>query len=249
MRTQRRTGGWNGCCARWLCAAAGAGWLLTAPLAAADKPSASKTAWQVLYSPRRTAGVAPLPEQGPLKSLTALELKGAPKTDPFHLGHFNINGEFAVAQGFVQRASGKNAAVQIAQDVGDFELEAGLQAEGLGGWFLLLGWRDAHGYAVYHTATKKSGCPWCVAELRGGTILEDTLQEFNRYEWKGVQPLRLAVAESKLQLQLGNARLARDLELPNYHAGDIVLGTYDTPYGPRDVRIQSVKLRRPATTK
>lgn len=201
--------------------------------------------WQILYTGRPTKTAKkplPLAEGSLLELVDEFSLKAPADTDPYWLGTFTVNGSFGRAEGYLQRTEGKNALIKLGE-AEHFELEGKLLAEGLGGWFLLIGWNDGHGYAVSNVTLKKSGSPWHVAEYRGATLLRETLVEVNRYEWKGTLPLRLSVLGGKLNLTVDDARLAKELALDNYHGGAVYLGTYDTPYGPRDVKVQSLRMR------
>ncbi|MDX1965907.1 MAG: hypothetical protein SFV23_01940 [Planctomycetaceae bacterium] len=186
----------------------------------------------------------PLPKTSGLSNLTELKLTGSMKRDRFHLGEIAVNGEFGIDQGLLSRTAGRCAAVQLVSEIGDFELEGQINAESLGGWFWLIGWKDGHGYGIYNVTLKTSGSPWFLSEFRGGVGIAETHQEINRYEWRGMESLRLSVIENRLSLQVGTASLARELELPGYHAGAIILGTYDTPYGPRNIRVQGLRYRK-----
>lgn len=211
---------------------------------AADEVVVTREKWEVLFQAKRKAGQSPLPETLAIKNLADLKLTGGYRQDPFHLGKYAINGEFGINQGLLSRIAGNNAAIELASDLEDFELEALMQANGLGGWYWLFGWNDGHGYAVYNPTLKTSGSPWIISEFRGAIGIADTVKELNRWEWKGPQTLRLSVVASKLNLQVGNVSLARDVAVPNFHKGSLIVGSYDTPYGPRQLQFQNIKLRR-----
>ena len=72
---------------------------------------------------------------------------------------------------------------------------------------------------------------------------ERMVREFQRFDWKGDQPLRLKVVNKVLSLQVGKTAVAKRLELPNYSAGEIAVGTYVTQYGPKPVVFQSLRVR------
>lgn len=208
----------------------------------AGKSAAAK--WQVLHLaskvPRR--GIHPLDDKSTLQNLAQLDLVGPKPGDPYILGNFAINGRFGIQDATLTRTEGLNAAIQLAE-VEDFELEGLVNAEGLGGWFWLLGFADGHGYMLYNVTLKVSGSPWHFCELRGHKAIEDTHREINRYQWKGTQPLVLSVQQGKLSLKVGTVRLADGIELENYHKGQLILGTYDTRYGASPVAIHSLRLR------
>lgn len=210
------------------------------------QPKASKAPikWQVLHlaskAPRR--GVHPLDEKSGLKNLPELNLVGPSPGHPFLLGNFAINGRFGVQDAALMRTEGLNAAILLGE-VEDFELEGLVNAEGLGGWFWLLGFADGHGYLVYNVTMKTSGSPWQFCEIRGNKAIEESHREINRLEWKGVQPLALSVKAKKLSLRVGSARLADGIDVDNYGKGQLILGTYDTQYGALPVRVSSLRVR------
>jgi hypothetical protein len=199
--------------------------------------------WTVLWDSRRAAGgIRPLADNSPLHSLTDLQLQGVPKADPFWLRDFKSSGVWGSVDHRLARIEGKNAAVKLAR-AENFELQGAVMAEGLGGWFILLGWDKGHGYAIYNVSLKLSNSPWIVSEFRDSTAIANTHRDIHRYQWKGEQSISLVVENKKLSLRVGRETIAKDLELPNYHAGDIILGTYDTPYGAKPISIRSLRIR------
>lgn len=225
---------WRGLAVVLLCA-------IACPVSAAEL-MVTRGKWEVLFQAGRLAGKRKFPEHSPLTSLTDLELTGAVK-DPFHLGQFKIDGEFGLSNGLASRVSGRNAAMLLLSEVGDFELESRMTAEGLGGWFWLLGWKDGHGYAIYNPTLKTSGSPWVMCELRGGVGIESSAKEIRRWEWKKPQLLKMSIVGGRLNLSVGSQAIAEDVATPNYHPGSLILGTYDTPYGAKPVQIQSIRYR------
>lgn len=197
--------------------------------------------WVTLYRPRRRSGNGQLPEGSPLEVLTNFEVTGPRPGDPFQFGEFQSIGKWIEMRGALQ-TSGKNAVLKIAR-AEDFTLEGQFFGEGLGGWFLLIGWDNGHGYGLMNVTLKESGSPWLISEFRDSKSIENTYTELHRLDWKGVQPLRLSVSDKKLTLQVGRERIAESFELPNYHEGAIILGTYDTRYGPKQARIHSLRIR------
>ncbi len=216
--------------------------LCTGTLSAADL-KITRGKWETLFQARRQVGQQPLPENSPVKNLLKLDLKGA-DTDPFHLGPFVINGEFSTENGLLTRTGGRNAAVELVSDVEGFELEGRIAAAGTGGWFWLLGWDQGHGYALYNPTLRTSGSPWIISEFRGDQGIKSTIVEINRWEWREPETLKMSVIDSRLNLAVGTSIIARDVELVNYHNGSLMMGRYDTPYGPRTVQVQSLRFRR-----
>ena len=207
-----------------------------------QKPALTKK-WKVLWnSGRQPGGRRPLPENSPLENFAGLTIVGVPNADPFWLANFKVDGFWGSFNRRLQRLSGKNTALKLAR-AENFELQGVINAEGRGGWFFLVGLNDGHGYVIYNPTLRESGSPWIWGELRDSAIIEETHRELRRFYWKGEQPLLLTVIDKKLTLQAGREKIVADFDLPNYHAGDIVLGTYQTPYGPKPVSIRSLRIR------
>jgi len=199
--------------------------------------------WTVLHrTPANVAGIVPLDEKSPVRVAEGLKLTGVKPGHPLWLSAFTSDAEWGVAKDGLRATAGKNAALRLAR-AADFDLEGIANVEGLGGWFVLVGWSDGHGYLAYNVTTKESGSPWIVAEVRGNKVLEETHREVARHEWKGPQPFRLAVAEKSMGLIVGKDEVFKDVPVPNYAEGEVIVGTYDTKYGPKKLRIQSLRVK------
>jgi len=186
--------------------------------------------WLPLYVAGRPArNIQPLTAKDKLVQLDAFELTGPEPGHPFVLGNFVSDGQWGIVAGGVQRTGGKNAVLELAR--GDqFELQGVMEQIGLGGWFLLIGWDDGHGYCLSNVLMKESGAPWF-------------LTEFPSFEWQREQPFQLQVADNKLTFNVGQTTVLEQQELKNYQPGAVILGTYDTRYGPRGVRLTSLRGR------
>ncbi len=203
--------------------------------------------WHVAFlNTRPTPGTIPLPEKIPFEVVDDLEFTGPFENHPFLMGNVKIDGEWAVVDGYLTRSAGRNAAIKLAK-ADQFELEGRINAEGLGGWFILLGWEDGNGYAIYNVNMKTSGSPWHICEFRGGSGIESTHQETARYECRGVEAFRLRVADDLVTLQVETTKILENYPLRNYNPGQVIIGTYDTKYGAKPVKIQSLRLRALAT--
>ena len=174
-----------------------------------------------------------------------LEFVGPKPGNDYQLGKFKIDGQWGLQGGLVQRTAGKNAAMILAE-AEDFELEGVIDAEGVGGWFWLLGWKDGKGHGLYNITFRQSGSPWFFTQFDDGDAVEEA-QELHKYRWQGPQPFWMSVNKQKLNLTIGPEKTAfiRDLPLPDYQPGQIILGSYDTKYGPKDVKIYSLRIRKP----
>ena len=199
--------------------------------------------WLSLYvAGRPVRNVLPLTAKDKLVQLDAFELTGPDPGHPFVLGNFVSDGQWGVVAGGVQRTGGKNAVLELAR--GDqFELQGVMDQIGLGGWFLLVGWDNGHGYCLSNVLMKESGAPWFLTEFRGHKALPETHVEFPSFEWQRAQPFQLQVADNKLTFNVGQTTLLDQQELKNYQPGAIILGTYDTRYGPRGVRLTALRGR------
>lgn len=199
--------------------------------------------WTVLHDSRKIPpDQKQIPKKSPLVPLDDFAFTGPRPGDPFLLGNFRSRGEWGLVEGNLSRTGGRNAAIGIAR-AEEFELEGQFNVEGLGGWFLIFGWDQQHGYMLYNVNLKTSGSPWLVTEFRGAKGIEETHREVYRYEWRGFETLRVTVENGMLNAEAAGELIARQVPLPNYHEGDIILGTYDTRYGPKPIAVRSLRIR------
>ena len=213
--------------------------------AAKPKPLIPNDRWTVLHrgSPSKKRAVQGL-NNSPVFTHKDLAFTGPDPGDPSRLGKFQTNGKWALRAGHLVRTGGDNAALVIAS-ADDFELQGLVDADGLGGWFVLLGWHKGTGYALYNVTLKTSGSPWILAEFKDGKPLADEQREINRHKWKGTQPMWLNVVDQKLSLKVGKQTIVNEHDLPNYQPGRLMIGTYHTQYGAKNVRIQTLRIRVP----
>ncbi len=199
--------------------------------------------WHVSYfNPNPRPGTLSLPAKLPFAVVDDLEISGPFPNDPFLLGTVKVDGEWGLVDGYLTRTAGRNAAIMLGT-TDQFELEGKLNVEGLGGWFMLLGWGEGHGYAVYNVNLKTSGSPWHVCEFRGGEGIESTHKEVTRYECRGLEGFRMRVDQDMLNLQVETTKLIENYPLDNYHPGQVIIGTYDTKYGAKPLKIASLRIR------
>ena len=201
--------------------------------------------WIELHRKQRaSAAIKPLPEDTLLMPLEGFRMEGIKLDHPFLLGEFTSGGDWGVARGVLQPIRGTDTALRLAR-VGDFELEGMMHAEGLGGWFILFGWNNGHGYGLYNVEMKQSGSPWFICEFRDSRALESTHGEIEGIAWKRPARLALQMKQKMLRLKIGTTSVVEDLECPNYSEGDLIVGTYNTRYGPKRLRIESLRIRAP----
>lgn len=200
--------------------------------------------WSVLVNPtgRPRPGIVPLGPKAPIHNLEELVFKGPQTGHPFCLGDFSEDGQFALVNGTVAVVEGKNALLSLAV-ANDFELEGIVELSGLGGWLMLLGWHDGHGYSLSNVTLKDSGSPWFICEYRGSEAIVATNNEVRQLQWNGPSPFRMTVKDQQLSVQVDKAFVVENYKLENYTAGEIMLGTYDTRYGPRPLKIKSLRIR------
>jgi hypothetical protein len=216
-----------------------------AEAAEAPAPLILTRSWVELYERQRASvGIKPLPEDTLLLPLEGFTMEGIKLDHPFLLGKFTSGGDWGVSRGVLQPIRGTDTALRLGR-VGDFELEGTMHAQGLGGWFILFGWDNGHGYGLYNVEMKQSGSPWFICEFRDFKALESTHGEIEGSSWQRPARLTLQMKEKMLLLKIGNTTIVEDLECPNYSEGDLIVGTYDTRYGPKRLRIQSLRIRAP----
>ena len=230
-----------------LCLATTAASNAAPPAENSEKPAAAPrldTDWHVLVAPMRRArpGLRALPQNAPITPLSEFELTGAKPGDQFQLGNFATDGKWGIQDGAVTRIDGRNAALKLGR-AENFELEGILELGEVGGWFLLIGWDEGHGYSITNIGFRESPSPWFITEYRGATAIADTHQEVAKHAWRKEQTLKLTVKQNELNLAVGKTNVLKQQVLPNYAEGDIILGVYDTKYGPRPLRIKSLRIR------
>lgn len=199
--------------------------------------------WTVLHSLRRpTRNPVRLPQNTPVISLEELQFTGPEPSHQFILGNFAVDGEFGLMAGYVQLIKGRNAAMQLAW-ADQFELQGTMAQTGLGGWFLLIGWDQGRGHSVFNFTTKESGSPWFISEFRGHRAIDGRTVKLSPLEWKREQPFQVVLRDDELSITVGKFKVIEDYPLENYSPGNIVLGVYDTAYGPRPLRIKELRIR------
>lgn len=199
--------------------------------------------WEYLHrASRRARGRRPLPAASPLEPLDDLQFTGPAPGHRFVLGHFVADGAWGVVDGGIQLVDGHSAALKLAT-AQNFELEGTIDMRDFGGWFLLLGWRDGRGYSVSNVTMRESGSPWFITEYRGDVAVPDAHEEIIQYAWRHEQDFKVTVKDKLLTFTLGRFKVLDEQSLPNYEAGDVIFGVYDTDYGPRPVSIRSLRIR------
>ncbi len=199
--------------------------------------------WSVLVNPAKPRpGLVELTKKSPLQNVDEFTFTGPMVGHPFGLGDFAADGRWALVDGVAQPVEGKNALMHLVA-AEQFELEGIIHQEKFGGWLMLLGWNQGHGYSLSNVTLKESGSPWFISEYRGNKAIESTNNEVKQFEWKGDQPFRVLVKEQKLTVVVGKTAIVEDYPLENYTAGDLFLGTYDTRYGPKPIGVRSLRVR------
>jgi len=228
------------------------GLLLTPLLFGADKPKPKpgpekeftlSNKWIVLVNPvAKIRGRRPLPEKGLIQNFPDLRFTGPRPGHPFVLGDFADDGDFGLVDGALQIVTGSSAAVQL-PEAGDFELEGIMEHTDFGGWFMAVGWGDGRGYVLSNATLRESGSPWFLSELRGGAAIPDGTEDLEHFEWLRTQPFRLVVSNKELTLEVGKKTVADHIAMTNYEPGRVLLGVYDTRYGPKKLRVHSLRMR------
>lgn len=199
--------------------------------------------WKVLVNPvKPRAGLVELTKKSPIQNVGEFTFTGPMVGHPFGLGDFAADGRWALVDGVAAPVDGKNALIHLT-GAEQFEMEGIIHQEKYGGWLILIGWNQGHGYSLSNVTLKESGSPWFICEYRGGKAIEATNNEVKQFEWKGNQPLRLLVKDKQLTVVVGKTAIVEDYPLENYSAGDLFLGTYDTRYGPKPIGVRSLRVR------
>ena len=200
--------------------------------------------WTVLVDPGRPQpGIVEFTEKSPIQNVPGFKLVGPMVGHPFGLGEFIVDGHWAMAQGVVQVVEGKKNSLLSLATADQFELEGIIHQEGSGGWLILLGWNQGHGYSLSNVSLINSGAPWFMCEYRAAEAIPLTNNQIKKYDWKGNQPFRLIVKDKLLTVTVGQTAIVEEYPLDNYTAGEVFLGTYNTRYGARPLKIRSLRMR------
>lgn len=209
---------------------------------APPQATVGKTWTQLFRANRRYQGVRPLAPNLSVKPLDDLQLTGPGQGHKYVLGQFAADGKWGTVDGAIQLVEGRNAALKLGT-AKNFELQGTLELGELGGWFLLVGWNEGRGYSIINIGFRESTSPWFITEYRGSSAILEAHQEVGKFEWRRDQTMRLTVKDQELNLEVGKVKVLEKQTLPNYDIGDVVLGVYDTNYGPRPVRILALRMR------
>lgn len=201
--------------------------------------------WTPLFLIRETSKqVRIIPEDFHVDHPEPFALEGPFPDEPNLLGSFDCTGRFVVQNGALRRVGDDDALLRLpAAD--EFELEGNVELKQLGGWLILVGWDEdtRSGYAVYHVQLKTSGAPWHVCEFKNGRAVTDFDREILRQEVAGEGPIDVRVADKKLSLTLAGTPVLKDLPLSDYRGGRVMIGTYRSRYGPKDISFFSLRMR------
>lgn len=201
------------------------------------------TRWKVLFNAgRRARGTRPLPPNGAIQSLEDLQFIGPEPGHPFVLGEFAADGQWGVVDGGIVRINGENAALRLGR-AENFELDGTIEMGDEGGWFLLVGWNEGRGYSIINIGFRESPSPWFITEYRGGAAVPETHTNVTHHSWRSEQPVNLTVKDQVLNLRVGKSMVLEEQQLAQYGVGDVILGVYNTRYGPRPVRIRALRMR------
>lgn len=199
--------------------------------------------WKILFGPQPpTLNKRSLPDKFPMEIQKDVRLEGVNPNDPFLFNDFRSDGLWGINGGRLTVTAGSDTMLKLSNQE-NFSLEGVMNAEGLGGWYILFGWKDGHGYMLYNATLKTSGSPWMFTEFRGSKAIEGTHGEIYQYDWKKDQPLYLTVKDKKVTLIIEKKKIADEIEIPNYSQGDIMIGTYNTRYGPKRVKIKTLRIK------
>ena len=80
-------------------------------------------------------------------------------------------------------------------------------------------------------------------EFRDAKAILETDREIQRYVPTGNQSLQIEVKNQQLNVKLGNQVLANRLEIENYSKGMLAIGTYDTRYQAKPLRLYGIRVR------
>ncbi len=201
--------------------------------------------WTTLVLIKRSVPAAQeIPKEILVDSPQEFAFEGPHPDHPHLLGHFRTDGRYMLKAGALQREFGNSALLRLPH-ADQFDLEGIVQLGKEGGCLFLFGWDEESrsGYCVYHTHLRVSGHHWHLCEIKDGKAVPDSDQFLLQRQVEGQGALRIRIAENKLTLQVANAYILKEHELPNYRAGRVLLGTYSPRYGAKDIGVKSLRMK------
>lgn len=197
--------------------------------------------WNVLYQ----AQWPPLQRQTALRGLhgdhvVPFQFRG-PGGDLNIVDGYQADGTWLVAgDGALARTGGPRGVLSLGQH-NAFEGEWDLNAQGLGGWFVVWGWNGQRGQMLYNITLQTTSI-WYVYEAQQGRFV-NRKQAVSGYRWEGRQPFRMRVSDGQLNLTVGTTALVRDFAIGPQRSGTVYVGTAPTQYGPSPIQIYELKIR------
>ncbi|QDT63686.1 hypothetical protein [Calycomorphotria hydatis] len=165
-----------------------------------------------------------------------------PSNDPNVIGRYSGDGTFSVRRNLFRQASGNTAVVRLGTTQ-DFALEGVANLDGLGGWFLMMGWDGSNGHILSNSSLRKNDY-WRVYSVKEGQcelfsldVLTDQLLP------RGKQPIWITLDDGKLSLRVGQNVIVQNYELDNTQRGDLILGTFRNQYGLKLLQWQSLRVK------
>jgi len=197
----------------------------------------------LLRSPRHKS--QPIPADMPMRAMINMTFEGPHPDHPHLLGKYDANGRFILHQGYLQQESGKAALVQLPK-ADSFDLEGIVNLKGEGSWLILLGWNTEtnSGYCLYQPQLRVSGGPFHICRIENGKTVPNSDRELANVDLNGEGALRIQVLEKDLSLQVLDKLIVRDYTLKDYQPGHILIGTYNSRYGPKKLGIRSLRIRK-----
>ena len=99
------------------------------------------------------------------------------------------------------------------------------------------------GTMIRNVAVRQS-VSWDTSQIREGKLVDgSTVTHDTKTRFKGVMPVRLSVINDDVTLTVGKSVVLQKVQLPNYEAGDVILGTFPCQYGPRPISVSAFKWR------
>ena len=111
---------------------------------------------------------------------------------------------------------------------------------------ILIGWdpETTSGYCLYQPQLRVSGGPFHLCRIEKGKTVPDSDREISNVDLNGEGALRMRVLDKELSLQVLDHLIVHDYTLKHYQPGHIMIGTYDSRYGPKKLGIGSLRIRK-----
>ena len=155
---------------------------------------------------------------------------------------FKANGTWEYKDYRYKPTGGDRTALQIAV-ARDFEIEGVLEFGNEGGMFWLLGWDFDSGYVLPYSGLRTTAGTAINRIDDGKPNFDKDVTSGRHARLRGDTHFRIIMINKRLTLEYNDKPVFKNVELPDYEEGAIMLGTFPSQYGARPLNLKALRVR------